>query len=296
MLSYISPSSLLTVTHTGTGSPSDYPLHSHRLWELYCFLSGEACQYVGGQPFSLTAPSLLLIQAGRQHQLHVDTSKPYERLVIHFSTGLFPGTPPAILDEPIWGEQEMARYLPLKPERDELSMLLISRMCDPSFYSASPDDNLIACLRLLLNELQTAPASPAPTGIEGPSPHPDSSSEEDTDLVGRLLSYIDLHATELSGLEMLESEFFFSRSYLNRVFRQTTGDTLWNYVIRKRLQMADAMLQEGKRASVAAGACGFRDYYSFYRQYQRFFGRSPGQAISSSPGKSNSAASIPKKT
>ena len=277
MLSYISPTSLLTVTHTGSGSPSDYPLHSHRLWELYCFLSGEACQDVGGQPFPLTAPSLLLIRAGKQHQLHVDISKPYERLVIHFNTGVFSGTLPTLLDEAAWGEHEMARYLPLTQNQDSLALSLILQLCDPDFYCSSPDDNLVACLRLLLRELQQKAPQPPPPPCPEDIHLPEPSSDEDTDLVGRLLSYMDLHVTELSGLEMLESEFFFSRSYLNRVFHQTTGDTLWNYVIQKRLRMADAMLQEGKRAAVAANACGFRDYSSFYRQYRRHFGHSPGK-------------------
>lgn len=272
MLSYISSTSLLTVTHTRTGIPSDYPIHSHRLWELYCFLSGSACQCVENRNFPLLPHSLLLIKPGKRHQMFVDRKLPYERLVVHFDTSLFGETPPASLTCAFATEDDVAVYRSLEGENHRLSRLLIEQLCTPAFFETAPDETVTAALRLLLREIATESAEdcPPPTPISPPTPLP-----SDTDLVGRMLTYIDLHLTELSGLEIFESEFFFSRSYLNRIFRQTTGSSLWNYVVCKRLQAANSLLKEGKSATAVAGECGFRDYSSFYRQYRKYFGTSP---------------------
>ncbi len=272
MLSYISSTSLLTVTHTRTGIPSDYPIHSHRLWELYCFLSGSGCQCVENRNFPLFPHSLLLIRPGRRHQMFVDRTKTYERLVVHFDTSLFGETPPSLLTAASEGEDDVAIYRSLEGEHHRLSRLLIERLCTPAFFEVAPDETVTAALRLLLREVAADPADncPTPTFVSPPLPLP-----TDTDLVGRMLTYIDLHLTELSGLEIFESEFFFSRSYLNRVFRQTTGSSLWDYVLRKRLQTANSLLKEGKSATAVAGECGFRDYSSFYRQYRKYFGTAP---------------------
>ncbi|MCI8359840.1 MAG: AraC family transcriptional regulator [Clostridiales bacterium] len=66
-----------------------------------------------------------------------------------------------------------------------------------------------------------------------------------------------------------------SRSQLNRLFRQATGSSVWDYILLKRLVAARNAIRKGSAASEAAIACDWKDYSSFYRSYKTRFGVSP---------------------
>ena len=79
----------------------------------------------------------------------------------------------------------------------------------------------------------------------------------------------------VTGVDVLEEKFGYSRSYLNRTFRQSTGVSIWEYVILKRLTCARAAIRAGTPAAIAARDVGYSDYSSFYRQYRKRFGCTP---------------------
>ena len=103
-------------------------------------------------------------------------------------------------------------------------------------------------------------------------------------LVSDIIAYINHDLTEIKNMEFIEQNFYFSRSYLNRIFKKATGSTIWDYIIVKRLMRARMLIQSGKSASYVCLKCGFADYSSFYRQYKQRFGISPShdKSISSS--------------
>ena len=108
--------------------------------------------------------------------------------------------------------------------------------------------------------------SPAPAA----APH-----NKDALTVAGIVDYINRNLPTLSGVEELEQHFFLSRSSLNRLFRRSVGSSVWDFVVIKRLHAARRMIKAGKSAALAAGACGFGDYSSFYRRYCQTFGESP---------------------
>ena len=72
-----------------------------------------------------------------------------------------------------------------------------------------------------------------------------------------------------------------SRRKLQRVFRRTTGDTIWTYLTSIRLGQARRMLVSGAPVSVTAAAfeCGIAHLGRFARQYQDTYGELPGQTL-----------------
>ena len=104
---------------------------------------------------------------------------------------------------------------------------------------------------------------------------PSAAGRESAAALPEIIDYINRHLTEIKGLAELEQKFFFSKSTLNRLFSESTGSTVWEYVVLKRLHAARRMLLDGKSAAIAAANCGFGDYSAFYRQYRRVFGESP---------------------
>ena len=106
-------------------------------------------------------------------------------------------------------------------------------------------------------------------------PDKDLAQKTDSELVVAIITYVNEHLGEIKSLDEIEQNFYFSRSYLNRIFKKKTGSTIWNYIILKRLLNAQNDIKMGKSAALAAAMNGFSDYSSFYRQYKKQFGTSP---------------------
>lgn len=250
---------------------ADFPLHAHPHCEVFYFIKGNGYYTVEGRDYPLSPGNILLLRDGEIHKLHISPDSPYERMAIHFplDTILEQGSPFAPLRALFLDRSPGCGnlYAPARGDSAEFLLACFSRICRPCADSTEFDLRLKAHLPPLLTELralseeQTHPAPPA---------HRESNA-----VLPEIIDYINRHLTEISGLAELEHRFFFSKSTLNRLFSESTGSTVWEYVVIKRLHAARRMLQDGKSAALAAAACGFGDYSAFYRQYRRIFGESP---------------------
>ncbi len=255
--------------HTRTESPveEEFPLHAHDSYELYCFLEGQGYYTVEGHDYLLTHGCLLLMRDGETHKLHISAHKPYERIALHFPPDLLSGTVLEGLlapfhDRPL-GQRNMVPFCPA--QRRAIELLL--RMSD-----ARDDEHLnvatlhYAYLPAVLAEINQAL-------LEGDSDHP-TDRKQDT-LISEIIEFINRDPASVADVDMLEKVFGYSRSYLNRVFRRSTGVSIWDYVILKRLTLARSAIRNGSAAAAAAKEAGFSDYSSFYRQYKKRFGLTP---------------------
>lgn len=91
----------------------------------------------------------------------------------------------------------------------------------------------------------------------------------------RVAAYITEHLAEPLSLDRLAGQFYVSKYYLNHQFKQATGLTLYQYILKKRLLAARNLLMEGGRAMDVCFRCGFNDYSNFRRAFKREFGKSP---------------------
>lgn len=95
-------------------------------------------------------------------------------------------------------------------------------------------------------------------------------------LTVEILDYINgnLSSDDLEP-DALAARFYVSRSQLNRMIKNGTGFTLWNYITCKRLSRAYYLIQAGVSNKDAAHMSGFQDYSTFYKAYIRVKGFSP---------------------
>lgn len=94
-----------------------------------------------------------------------------------------------------------------------------------------------------------------------------------------VLSYIDNHLDELIDLARLARVASFSTYHFHRIFATHTGETLGNYLTRRRVEQAAARLAAQPRLSVleVALAVGFGSPEAFTRAFRKHFGVAPSR-------------------
>jgi len=94
--------------------------------------------------------------------------------------------------------------------------------------------------------------------------------------ISEVISYLESQYTEEISLEALAARACMSKSTLFRVFRQATGSTPIEYLLRLRVLHAAELLRAGAcTVAEAAFHVGFHDSNYFTRQFRRIMGMTP---------------------
>lgn len=102
--------------------------------------------------------------------------------------------------------------------------------------------------------------------------------------IDEILSYINQHLAENLSIPMLASQFYFSSSYLCKIFKDTTGTTINRYITAKRISRAKALLAEGHSVAETSNLCGFGNYSNFLKSFTKVVGISPKKYASYTKG------------
>lgn len=103
-------------------------------------------------------------------------------------------------------------------------------------------------------------------------------SEEQTEnpLVLELTLYIQSHISEDISVESLADIFNINASYLSRLFKQKTGQTLTDYLTEKRIEKAIEFMQSKKyKIQDIMIACGFHSHSYFSTIFKKYTGYTP---------------------
>ena len=68
-----------------------------------------------------------------------------------------------------------------------------------------------------------------------------------------------------------------SPSTLTHSFKKDMNISVYRYILKKRLVLAQQKILSGEPAQKAALDCGFNDYSGFYKQYKKTFGIAPSR-------------------
>ena len=94
--------------------------------------------------------------------------------------------------------------------------------------------------------------------------------------IQQVLEHINHNLTEDLSIDTLADIAFISKFYLMRKFKAETGYSIHQYITSKRLIMAKELLSSTTLPITdICFQCGFRDYSSFFREFQKNFRISP---------------------
>ena len=92
-----------------------------------------------------------------------------------------------------------------------------------------------------------------------------------------IISYIDDHLSETLNEQIIAKDLFLSPSTVRATISHNLNISLHKYIVKKRLMLAQKLIETGMHASHVYQKCGFADYSTFYRAYKNYFGISPSR-------------------
>jgi len=245
--------------------------HCHNHYELTYVLEGDVDYLIEGKKYSIAPGSILLITPQVFHSVKVNSGRPYRRYATHFDPQILPIerrkfllTPfTSIMQNPlskIYFENVEQYHIPIYYK--DLQALNEN----PHLKKNVRDQMIAISFEALLSRvlyMYTAENT--------------STVNTHSDIISQIISYLNEHLTDNVTLDQIAKEFFISKHHLCRLFRNATGTTVIDYLTRKRISVAEHLLNNGHSAQNAALECGFDDYSAFYRAYVRVLGHSPSR-------------------
>ncbi len=244
----------------------DFNMHAHQMCEICYLMSGKGIFHIEGNDYILQKGDILIMDCSESHYIEVNPNYPYERFIIHFKKEIIEKIDPERkLLEPFEnrtpGKNNLFR-------RENFGNKLYD-MLMKNIILATPDNRLKLEVNFfaLLNELSTAFSN-----MDFKEP-----TAGDTQ-INKITNYILDNIEKPFTLDNICDECFISKGQLCKIFKQSMGSTVWNYVTVKRLILAKEMLDSGELPTKIYSKCGFSDYSVFFRAYKKHFGKAPTSA------------------
>ena len=238
-------------------SKDAYSMHSHNMYELLYFVSGDATHVIEDRKYKLKRGDLVLIRPSKYHFIKIDSACDYERYDILFS----PKTKNIDC-------LSLIENLPEIINLEEYPMATeIIKKTDFYFKHFGGEDFEKILTGLLTELFYLLSVTPATENTDEPT--------VTSPTLSLALSYINDNITTLSGVDEVARSCFVTESYLFRLFKNELHQTPAKYIASKRLLLAERLILDGEKPTVVYERCGFADYTTFYRNYRAFFGHSP---------------------
>ena len=260
----------IIIRHAVDENPDDtnFRMHIHDRCEIYFLISGNVEYLVEGSKYPLEQKNLVIMRPAESHKPKIVGNEKYERYAVNFPLGFLKSIDPeGRLTKP-FTERNLGsknRYTD-----SEIDMVLVEKLFYEMCSGRDEYEKRLAVkthLPILLDMICRAYSKK-----EELKTTPKNSSE-------KMVMYVNNHLFDDISVPSIAKHFFLSQSQFNRVFKQATGATPWEYITRKRLTAAKEKIRNGLSAQTASEECGFRDYSAFYRAYSKCFGSAPTSNI-----------------
>lgn len=96
-----------------------------------------------------------------------------------------------------------------------------------------------------------------------------------TDLVKKVVSFINVNYMKDISVSKIVSEFNVSRNYLSRIFKERLGISMQQYLVQKRLHASKRLLRQGYSIYQTSQLVGYHDQFVFSKAFKKHFGYSP---------------------
>lgn len=98
-------------------------------------------------------------------------------------------------------------------------------------------------------------------------------------IIEDIIEYINSNINSDLSIETLASRFNITRFSISRHFKNKTGNSLHNYIVKRRLVVAKELIGEGYSMKTVAEKTGFKDYSTFVRAFKKEYKMPPREYL-----------------
>ena len=248
-----------------------FEYHHHEFSKIVILIDGDLTYYIEGKAYILKPWDILFVNKNEIHKPVVNPNKYYERIVIWLN--------PDFMAKYAQGNNNLLKcfevaiknnynLLRLNMKSIDIIKNLIQDIqnCNNSneFGSEILKESLFVQLMVLMNRL-----------FLNSDKNRDIEDIQYDKTIEGVLNYINSNLENDLSIDTIASEFFISKYYLMRKFKNQIGSSIHNYVVQKRLILARSLISDGLSMSSVCSRCGFNDYSSFVRAFKKVYGVSP---------------------
>ena len=248
-----------------------FEYHHHDFSKIVILIDGDLTYYIEGKAYILKPWDILFVNKNEIHKPVVNPNKYYERIVIWLN--------PDFMAKYAQGNNDLLKCFEVAIKNNYNLLRLNMKSIDiiknliqdiqncnnrNEFGSEILQESLFVQLMVLMNRL-----------FLNSDKNRDIEDIQYDKTIEGVLNYINSNLENDLSIDTIASEFFISKYYLMRKFKNQIGSSIHNYVVQKRLILARSLISDGLSMSSVCSRCGFNDYSSFVRAFKKVYGVSP---------------------
>lgn len=253
--------------------PPNVDFHQHSFYEVFIFLSGNANYIIEGKTYKLRPGDILLTSNEDIHCPEIYQGKPYERFVIWLSSDFFEYIKDFCDDlSTCFADASSKDYRLIRPSEHAFTKM---KQCINQLDSLRIDFNIgnKALIYAKMIELLVHISRTYYDTIDTTISISEDISEDNQ--INQVITYINEHLSEELSLDLIADTFYLSKFYLSKKFKQYTGLSIYQYILKKRLIFARNMISNEIPVTEAYKLSGFGDYSNFLKAFKREFSCTP---------------------
>ncbi|MFA9376850.1 MAG: helix-turn-helix domain-containing protein [Lachnotalea sp.] len=243
--------------------------HNHDFTEITFILSGNGQYCVEGSTYDVQAGDLLICNSGISHNnIVINENEPTTEFFVGFTNYHFKNMPSNVIS---LGNDDYFIHTDAKL-RQELIKCCYAMLAENETNQVGKyfmiKANLIQFLLLMIRQNIEPQQSQE-------SYHFDSHFKSYA--VNQIITYLDAHYNEKISLDGIAQNMYLSSVYISKIFKDETGESPINYLIKIRLEKAKDMLISSGDDSIKeiANTVGYEDAYHFSKLFKKYYGVSP---------------------
>ena len=224
--------------------------HCHSQFEMIGILEGDITILLEGTPYRVSQSQAVIIPPLAYHTITANKGGSYRRLTALFEDEALPHAL-----RPYFIRKDTNIFIVQSAQLESLK-----RVCqeeNPIFYESLAEALMT---QVFYEALQSSPKSLA---------------AEADEFLQKAIGYIENHMGEKISLKELATHTSRSMSSLCHLFEEKMRVSPKQYILHKKLALANKLIEEGVPPTLAAARIGYDNYSNFYRMYRKRYGICP---------------------
>lgn len=244
--------------------------HDHDFTEMTYILSGKGKYIINTMEYDVEAGDLVICNPGVKHtHIVVNPKEPTIEFIAGFTDFHFKNMEPNSIELKDGG----CIIHTTSELKQQLSMHCYAMIAEKESNHVGQyfmfKSHLIQMLLLIIREI---------IDVERPTQKSyNFESYNKSYAVKRIIHYLNENYEHKISLEQIAHNMYLSPVYISKIFKEETGESPINYLIKIRLEKAKEILLEENSGSIKsiANQVGYEDVYHFSKLFKKYYGISP---------------------